>query len=61
MLEPVTVQCPYCWEPIEILVDCSVEAQDYVEDCAVCCQPILLRVSVGPGGEPGVTAERENG
>lgn len=61
MLEPCTLQCPYCWEPIEVLVDCSVEAQDYVEDCSVCCRPILLHVSVGPDGEPSVTAEPENG
>jgi hypothetical protein len=23
-LVPVTVQCPHCWEPIEVLIDTSV-------------------------------------
>ena len=31
-LLPVTVQCPHCWEAIEVLVDPSVEEQEYVED-----------------------------
>lgn len=61
MLESCSIQCPYCWEPIEVLVDCSVEDQDYVEDCFVCCRPILLHVNVGPDGAPSVAAEPENG
>jgi hypothetical protein len=61
VLEPCAVQCPYCWECIEVLVDCSVAEQDYVEDCHVCCRPILLHVSVDPDGEPTVAAEPENG
>lgn len=39
-----TVQCPYCWESIEILVDTSVDQQTYTEDCSVCCHPILFIV-----------------
>jgi len=35
----VSVQCPYCGEDIDLLVDCSVESQHYVEDCLVCCRP----------------------
>ncbi|MDX5152267.1 MAG: CPXCG motif-containing cysteine-rich protein [Acidiferrobacterales bacterium] len=40
------IQCPYCGETIEILVDCSVPQQDYIEDCQVCCQPINFSVTV---------------
>jgi hypothetical protein len=61
VLETCAIGCPYCGETIEILVDCSVTEQSYVEDCAVCCQPILLHVSVTADGEPSVTAEPENG
>ncbi|NHA13479.1 CPXCG motif-containing cysteine-rich protein [Thioalkalivibrio sp. XN279] len=61
MLETCTIDCPYCGEAIEILVDCSVAEQSYVEDCMVCCQPILLHVAVAPDGEPSVAAEPENG
>lgn len=42
--EEKTIQCPYCWESITVLVDASVCEQEYVEDCQVCCQPILLQV-----------------
>lgn len=41
-LHPTVVQCPYCWEAIELLVDCSVDSQEYVEDCSVCCRPIIV-------------------
>ena len=35
-------QCPYCWEEISMLLDSSVPAQTYVEDCEVCCNPIEI-------------------
>ena len=41
-----TVQCPYCWERFTLLIDASVEAQEYVEDCEVCCRPIDFLVLV---------------
>ena len=43
-LEPVFIQCPYCGEQIEVLVDCSVPEQEYIEDCSVCCRPINIMV-----------------
>jgi len=61
LLETCAIDCPYCGEPIEIVVDCSVAEQSYVEDCAVCCQPILLQVCVSPDGEASVSAQPENG
>ena len=41
--------CPYCWEEISILLDISVTAQTYVEDCEVCCNPIEIRYVVEDG------------
>jgi hypothetical protein len=35
-------QCPYCWENISMLLDASVNTQDYIEDCEVCCNPIQI-------------------
>jgi cysteine-rich CPXCG protein len=35
---------------IEVALDLSVEEQQYVEDCSVCCRPILIRYRAGPGG-----------
>ena len=40
MLTPVDVHCPYCGEPLELLVDASEDGQRYIEDCQVCCRPI---------------------
>jgi len=41
-----TVQCPYCWEEFSLLVDASVDSQEYVEDCEVCCRPIDFVIEV---------------
>jgi hypothetical protein len=41
------IQCPYCGETIELLLDCSIEEQNYIEDCQVCCRPISLDITVG--------------
>ncbi|MFZ5723554.1 MAG: CPXCG motif-containing cysteine-rich protein [Pseudomonadota bacterium] len=50
MLRTASVQCPYCWESIELVIDCSLRRQEYVEDCQVCCRPIVVRVVVKDGG-----------
>ncbi len=34
--------CPYCWQPITMLLDLSVSRQEYVEDCEICCRPVLI-------------------
>jgi len=54
------LQCPYCGENIEVLVDCSVEHQNYIEDCQVCCRPIEFDVTVDHEGHPSVIASHEN-
>ena len=59
-LEPVDIQCPYCWETIDILVDCSVESQEYIEDCQVCCRPIQFDIVVDEDGLPKVTARSDD-
>jgi len=41
-----TIQCPYCGESIDILVDCSIDDQEYTEDCQVCCCPIVINATV---------------
>lgn len=34
--------CPYCWQRISVVLDLSTSEQSYVEDCEVCCRPILI-------------------
>ena len=42
MLASERYQCPYCGEPAEALLDLSEAEQQYIEDCPVCCRPILF-------------------
>lgn len=59
-LQTISLQCPYCGESIEATVDCSVEQQEYVEDCAVCCRPILITAIACEGEVVSVLARSEN-
>lgn len=45
-LEPQSISCPYCGETNEVLIDCSIPQQGYIEDCQVCCRPINFNVTV---------------
>ncbi len=56
----VSVQCPYCWERFTILVDGSVEAQDYVEDCEICCRPIDFSVHLDEQNQARVRARLQD-
>lgn len=61
MLELVTLDCPYCGESFASSADISAGAQRYVEDCAVCCRPIVVVVNVDDAGElESVSTRREH-
>lgn len=50
MLEThVEVMCPNCGESILLFFDLSVESQNYIEDCAVCCRPMQVSYEVDSG------------
>ena len=34
--------CPHCWESINLTLDLSVPEQTYIEDCPVCCKPLIV-------------------
>jgi len=59
-LQPAVIQCPCCWEQIEILVDCSIDSQEYVEDCSVCCRPIIITAHAWEGELSGVEVRSED-
>lgn len=53
------VECPYCGETVEIVVDKAGGAtQDYVQDCEVCCQPWQVHVRLDVGGVVEVRVEQ---
>jgi len=61
MLEDMWVECPYCGEGFDTVVDCSAGSQRYIEDCPVCCRPIELQVEVNGEGSPiTLTARRDD-
>lgn len=57
------ITCPFCWQVLNILVDPYQETQtdqlDYIEDCQVCCNPILIRIM--RNAEGGMSIEAEQG
>ena len=46
LLQTHDLSCPYCGEIIQIIVDCSIPEQEYIEDCQVCCRPINFHVNI---------------
>lgn len=61
MIQSATLTCPYCGEPILLSIDCSVGDQQYIEDCHVCCQPMLVSAKIDPEGRLlDVQLEQEN-
>ena len=59
-VQTTRIQCPYCWQQIEVVVDCSVERQEYVEDCSVCCRPIVITVISSEGEIVRIEARSED-
>lgn len=51
MTEPVEYPflCPYCGQPITMLLDPGPGTQEYIEDCEICCNPIALHLRIDAG------------
>lgn len=60
LLEEQVIGCPYCGEPIEVLIDKQEAGHEYIEDCQVCCKPIVFNVIVNSTGHFIVTVRDEN-
>lgn len=50
-LSEKTIECPYCGESLEVLLDASDLDQEYIEDCQVCCKPITFLLSEDADGD----------
>lgn len=59
-LSEQSLHCPYCGEPVSVVVDHSLGDQEYVEDCQVCCRPMVLSITLDPAGDVSVSARHEN-
>jgi hypothetical protein len=60
MPELLSDLCPYCGEPVELVTDTSAGAQDYIEDCPVCCRPMQVSLSVAVDGTASVVLRRDD-
>jgi hypothetical protein len=49
LLQDQEATCPHCWETISLTLDLSVPEQSYVEDCPVCCKPMLVSYTAADG------------
>lgn len=54
------ITCPHCGERIEIVLDLSIPEQQYVEDCFVCCRPIVISYRARDGLLEALSAEAES-
>jgi hypothetical protein len=53
------VTCPYCGENVTIALDPDGGlAQEYIEDCQVCCRPWRVHVSYDDEGAVEVSVEQ---
>lgn len=59
-LTELRANCPYCWEPLTLLVDAGDLGVDYIEDCQVCCQPMIVSASADFEGDLSVSLRRED-
>ena len=52
------VSCPYCGETVQLALDPDGGmAQEYIEDCPVCCRPWRVHVSYDEAGAVEVSVE----
>jgi hypothetical protein len=56
-MDTVVIQCPHCFEEVEIAIDPETEGH-IVEDCWVCCRPWQLVVSRDENGAVAVDVQR---
>lgn len=58
--ETPEIECPYCGEILTLMIDYSISQQSYVEDCHVCCRPILIDVRIHSLDDIEIGARPEN-
>ncbi len=57
MQDIAVVQCPFCFESVEIYLEPDVSGT-MVQDCEVCCRPWQMRVSHDAEGDVFVDVTR---
>jgi hypothetical protein len=59
-LVETSITCPYCGEANSVLIEPLEEEQEYIEDCQVCCRPMVFHISPQADGSTVVSVHSEN-
>jgi hypothetical protein len=46
---PETIQCPFCGQKFDLVIDTSLATQRFTTDCEVCCRPFEVSAQCEPG------------
>jgi hypothetical protein len=44
-----SVQCPYCGQTFQLILDTSLPSQRFTTDCEICCRPFEVVAECEPG------------
>jgi hypothetical protein len=44
-----SVQCPFCGQSFELVIETLERFQQFTTDCEVCCRPFLIRIECEAG------------
>jgi hypothetical protein len=58
LIVEMEVVCPRCGESFPLQIDTSQGNQSVIEDCAICCQSITMRIDCRPGSVLEIKEER---
>ncbi len=49
MQVPQSIQCPFCGQTFELVIDTTIPEQRFTTDCEVCCRPFEVLAECEPG------------
>jgi transcription elongation factor Elf1 len=49
MQESEKIQCPFCGQEFEVLIDTAEASQRFATDCEICCRPLEVVVDCEDG------------
>jgi len=44
-----TINCPFCGQRFDLIIDTSIDVQRFTTDCEVCCRPFQVFAECEPG------------
>ena len=60
MLDEAEIECPYCGATFTALIEPGDAGSRYIQDCEVCCHPIVFVVHDDGGGGRYVDVARDD-